>query len=65
MTRCVSITCHDNCWNAWRAGSDFEKFKHWSDIQVEIMGSGDLENTRTSKLSFKLYVETSSKERSS
>ena len=37
-------------------GSDLEKFKHWSDIQVEIMGSGDLEKYKDEQIEFQNYM---------
>ena len=36
--------------------SDLEKFKHWSDIQVEIMGSGDLEKYKDEQIEFQNYM---------
>ena len=36
--------------------SDLEKFKHWSDIQVEIMGSGDLEKYKEEQFEFQNYM---------
>ena len=37
-------------------GSDLEKFKHWSDIQVEIMGSGDLDKYKEEQIEFQNYM---------
>ncbi len=37
-------------------GSDLEKFKHWSDIQVEIMGSGDVEKYKEEQFEFQNYM---------
>lgn len=36
--------------------SDLEKFKHWSDIQVEIMGSGDLDKYKEEQIEFQNYM---------
>ncbi|MBA59093.1 MAG: cytochrome [Gammaproteobacteria bacterium] len=38
--------------------SDLEKFKLWSDIQVEVMGSGDPEKYREEQQSFQDYMVT-------
>ena len=36
--------------------SDLEKFKRWSDIQVEIMGSGDLDKYKEEQIEFQNYM---------